>query len=295
MYSFPQHILDPFIQFDNHVGLMLTPFPVSMPGIHFSAGSLIQAMVLGKSKDSGWTILADGIPVVARNHEVAHTVFPHINLGPFDILMPLQILFSSNKCILAATKVEVTDGPLAVTLPGVRVIGLNQACNDPFNLPTCMTFTYSTVLVGVSWLDLLIALALVVLDILIGKLLGWLSKKLGGMLNKALDRVFPGLRKTVFMAIMRRYNSVIRNNQELFLRPGETLARSGIMTFVKEGTQGFQSTALDVANEVMGKTLEQGVLAPALGMSGGGDLAERAVEGGIEGLFEGSQSLPCSP
>lgn len=293
MISHPQRIMNLFVQLDRHNGVMLLPFPTPMPGMHLSGGCLIQAKFLGKSKHSADQVIADGVSVVAKGHEVAHTIIPHINIGPFNILMPLHILTSSNKCVLAASTVKVPDGDLAVTFVGFPFIGLNLACNDPFNMPTCITFNGGTVKVGISWLDIFIALALWALDIVIGAIVKYLSKLLGSLVSKVFDKLFPGLRKAIFMGIMRQFNTVVKNNPEIFLRAGETLAKSGIMTLVDKG---FQSTSLHVADEVISSIIDKAVLSPAIENSGLGEMLENQVEQGVtefaDQFFPGSASLP---
>src|SRR5687767_14138441 len=85
----------------------------------------------GENKNNEDKVLADGMPIVSRQHESKVLVIPHINLFPFvpatpNLLVPLLILGSSNKCVFAVGSVQATDGPVAVSID--RWHGLNVTC-----------------------------------------------------------------------------------------------------------------------------------------------------------------------
>jgi hypothetical protein len=91
---------------------------------------------------------------------------------------------------------------MAVTFLGVPFLGLNLACNDPVDLPTCLTINWGTINVGLTLADILIAVALTIVDIA----LGWISNKVFGALA---GRVPRGLKKALFRPILRPLNRLM--------------------------------------------------------------------------------------
>lgn len=114
----------PFIPMPIPAGL--TPVPIS---IHFTVAN---ANWLSMEDKSNPTVIAEGAPVVSKNHAAQRTA--HLPPGG-NILIPMVIAFSSSTWKLAAGTVLAAQGALATTIGGGSM-GLNVNCGDPTSLPT---------------------------------------------------------------------------------------------------------------------------------------------------------------
>lgn len=134
-------------------------------------------------------------------------LIPHWNLFPYpgipinpNVFIPLLIVLSSSTSFLAVGSVVAKKGPVAVMIPGVKVIGTNLACNEPIPLPTdIVIFGSSTVVLGFTLGDLVAALVRWAIQIAIafamkvlGKVIGALGKKFAGWLGTKIAGRFTG-------------------------------------------------------------------------------------------------------
>ncbi len=199
MRTFPHKKWNPFIHLDHHEGVFLNgPIPVPGTAWHLAAGCMVFPWwYMGGKKNNDDKVLANGMPIVSRLHEPKYLIVPHWNMFPFtpgqpNILMPLLILGSGSKCEFAVGSVRGKDGAIAVSV--LCYVGVNLACADPCNMPTCMTINWGSVVLGFTWGDLLAGILCGAYDalksFLENKFFGWLGGKLlpkgllkGPMLN----------------------------------------------------------------------------------------------------------------
>lgn len=198
--TWPKKPLNFITTLDRHEGLFLMstpPIPPICPGFAWHIGFGLEIMSrIGTDKWND-TVLVDGVPCCSRGNAPEHCMVPHYNLFPApgipsnpNLFIPLLILLSSSKNFMAVGSVIATNGPVAVSIPGVKVIGINLACNDPVPLPTDVVIhTGSTVILGFTWGDLVAALLTWAFDVviaiamkLLGKFLKGIGKKLAGKL-----------------------------------------------------------------------------------------------------------------
>ncbi|WP_437677278.1 hypothetical protein [Sorangium sp. So ce131] len=209
MIGFPHKKWNPGFNLDFHSGIFMTPAGVPDPavtmGLHVGVVLFATPWVgLGSSKGNSDRIRADGMPIVSRGHEVKYTILPHINVMPpppghINVLGTMLVLGSSSKCQFAASKVQCTDGPVAISV--LRYVGINSACADPCTMPTSLVINWGTVNVGFTKGDLaagallfaLEALKSYIEDKVFGALMGSkLTKKLLGSLMLRLFRKAGG-------------------------------------------------------------------------------------------------------
>lgn len=213
METFPKKPHYFVITLDRHAGIFIMfsqmCIPPVLPGIAWHVGFAIEnwsRQGLGTNK---WNddVLVDGVPICSRGNS-PWPVVPHWNLFPYpgipinpNILIPLLIILSSSKSVLAVGSVVAQKGPIAVMIPGVKVVGVNLACADPIPMPivNVVLFGQSTVVLGFTLGDLLAALVQWAIDIILayvmkalGKIAGALGKKLAGRLGNAITGRFTG-------------------------------------------------------------------------------------------------------
>ncbi len=187
MNTWPHQKWNPFFQLDYHNGIFLTgPIPVPGGAWHIGFGALILPWIyMGTQKYNECKLFADGWEVVARGHEPKYLIIPHWNLYPFtpgqpNVLIPLLLLTSANKCQFAVGSVRAKDGPVAVSI--FKVVGINQACNEWCSAPTSLCVNWSSVELGFTWGDLVAGLLCFAFDSLKSYLenlaFGWLTGKL---------------------------------------------------------------------------------------------------------------------
>lgn len=193
MQTFPHKKWNPFIQLDFHKGIFLTgPIPVPGGAWHIGGGVLAMPFIyLGTPKHNECKVLANGMEVVSRGHEPKYLIIPHWNLfpPPFvpacpNILIPLLLLTSSNKCQFAVGSVVGKDGPIAVSI--FKYVGINQACQEFCTAPTSITFNWGTVELGFTLGDLVSSLLCFAFDSLKSFLEYLAFSKLAGFLPKGL-------------------------------------------------------------------------------------------------------------
>jgi hypothetical protein len=112
---------------------------------------------------------------------------------------------------MAVGSVVAKQGPIAVTIPVVKYIGTNLACNDPVPLPTDIVIhTGSTVVLGFTLGDLLAALLTWAIDIAIALVLKVLGKVAGAAGRRIAGKIAP--------ALTSRFSSGVLNKVGNFLQ-----------------------------------------------------------------------------
>ncbi len=191
MKTWPHKKWNPFVHLDFHKGIFLTgPIPVPGGAWHIGFGALALPWIyMGTQKYNECKLFADGWEVVARGHEPKYLILPHWNLFPFtpaqpNLLIPIILLTSANKCQFAVSSVRAKDGPVAVSI--FRLVGINQACNEFCSAPTSLCFNWSTVDVGFTLGDLVATVLCFAFDSLKSYLEGLAFGKFGDKLPKGL-------------------------------------------------------------------------------------------------------------
>lgn len=233
MIGFPHKKWNPGVNIDLHSGVFVTPAGIPDPavtmGIHMGALTFGAPWIgLGSNKNNGDKILADGMPVVSRGHEVKYSIVPHINVLPpppshLNILGALLILGSSSKCQLAACKVKCTDGPLAIS--AFRYVGINTACADPCTMPTSIIVNWGTVNVGYTLGDVLAAMFLAAFDALKSYLEDKLFSKLMG--SKLMNKLLGAILRPILAAILKA------GGKKLMIKLGKEIAREIVKGVLK--------------------------------------------------------------
>ena len=264
----PHH--DFFIDIDFHDGVFFMPPPVppvAGKSWHIGIGYMGMSNLSGEEKHNDKKVLADGVHLCSRSAEVKRLILPHINIGPFfiapnpNLLIPLLILGSSSKHMFAAGSVKGKDGSIACTfIPSCYVgVGLNQACADPCGMPTSIVVMHGTVFVGMTLADFFIGLFLIIIDIAIDLLLGWICDKTGKKLKAWL------MKKTGAGNFLRtQMKKLLKGGVNPWFRPLSKKFLGGEASFIraytKKGTKGFQSLADDYvekgAEKILGEVVE---------------------------------------
>lgn len=216
--TYPKKPSNLIITLDRHAGFFLTIIPPLTPGIAWHIGFAQE----GWSKavgTNGWNddVQADGTPVASIGNCPEHCLLPHLNLFPFppfqpNILIPVLIIFSSSKNFLSVGSVLCKKGPVSVSIPFVKVLGVNLACNDPIPLPTDIVIDpCSTVVLGFTLGDLLAALMRWAFDVLIALLMKALGKIAGAIGKKIAAKVGPAIANRFTSGLLNKLGTKLTN------------------------------------------------------------------------------------
>lgn len=127
-------------------------------------------------------VLVNGVPAGKQFHDIKNLV-PHVPLPPVpNVLLAITIPFSGSKVMLGSSTVLVNDKPIGVgPLPVLN-------CGDPLSLPTGAVVPLTNVFAGVSLADLLMALAVMLVEMGISFLANVVGGAIGGRIAGALSR-----------------------------------------------------------------------------------------------------------
>ncbi len=241
METFPKKPQYFIITLDRHAGIFVMCsqmfIPPVLPGIAWHIGFAMEDWShndpLGTNK---WNedVKCDGVSIASRGNS-PWPVVPHWNLFPYpgipinpNILIPLLILLSSSKSFLAVGSVVAQKGPIAVMIPGVKVVGVNMACADPIPMPAInvVWVGQSTVVLGFTLGDLLAALLQWAIDIIIalavkvlGKIVGALGKRLANKIGQRLaGRFTSGVMNKVGNFLSNIGSNAAKNGPPGFLK-----------------------------------------------------------------------------
>jgi hypothetical protein len=162
----------PFAGFSFHDGLIFPPPPAvsvnKLPCIDFSllhTTGLQSLPSRGHGSERGPVLAPGGAYLIGRGSDAGFVV-PHVSIPINNLLLPLVIILGESKSLFGSSSVRLPcwsvlggtdecDTACVFPVPWLPLVGLNLACSDDFPLPTDFVFAPSTILVGMSWLDLL--------------------------------------------------------------------------------------------------------------------------------------------
>ncbi len=187
--TYPKKPSDCIVALDRHEGVFLiTIFPPLLSiGVAWHAGFAKEGWSTSHGTN-GWNddVLAAGSPLPSVCNKVSKCIVPHLNMFPFppwspNLFIPILIYSSASKNFMGVGSVICRKGPVSVRIPGVKVVGANLACNDPYELPTnIVAGVPSTVILGFTVGDLVAAAAQWGLDVLIAAAKKKIFKALSG-------------------------------------------------------------------------------------------------------------------
>lgn len=290
METFPHKTLNPFITFDLHDGpFVAPPAPLPVPGkaIHIGAGVLILAYGIGTNKDNKGEVYADGLRVISRGHTVKHVVVPHLNLYPFTPFQPNVRIYSliwksTNACKLAVYSVSGPHEEIAVSLPGVKYIGLNEACNDqPLKAVgfTSIVINWGTVILGFTIWDLLRSIFDHYMQMLINYVCSKLSDKFMKWLKnskwfkKLQEKLAKSFLKKVVKSVLGVFgkSKVYRDAMGRFASVSERIIKDAVDTAVGKATDkalSYVKKPVSTASDRIGEHLfgqSESLSSPAAG------------------------------
>lgn len=160
--TFPKKPFNVIVTLDRHAGLFVVPpSPVPVPGFGWHIGGGLEVVSKAIWSDK-WNndVQVDGQPICSVGNAVG-LILPHwpvIAPSFLNLYVPILMALSSSTSFMAVGSIVAKQGPIAVTIPYVRYVGTNLACNDPVPLPSdIVVHTGSSVVMGFTWGDLLAA------------------------------------------------------------------------------------------------------------------------------------------
>lgn len=208
---------------DRHDGVFMMlvppvvpPAPLMVPGIAWHIGFATEDNSRAPLGTNKWNddVKFDGFSICSRGNS-AWPIIPHWNIIPApyhplnpNVLIPALILASKSKSLMAVGGVVAKKGPIAVTIPELKVLGINNACNDPVCMPTDMVIhTGSSVLLGFTLGDLVAVLIYYGIDCAIDQAGRAIGKKIAPHGKRAWtavkSKIFKGdLAKRIHMNLL---------------------------------------------------------------------------------------------
>jgi hypothetical protein len=187
--------------------------------------------LLGTPKHNECRLFGDGMELVARGHEPKYLIIPHLNLYPFtpaqpNLMIPLLLLGSTNKCQFAVGSVRCKDGAMAVSI--FRYVGINQSCQEWCTAPTSLCFNWGSIHAGFTLGDLLATVLCFAFD----SLKSYLEYRAFGWVAKFLPK---GLFKGQMLALLGRLGlpKIFRGAGGRFVSMAEHLVGESIMGVAK--------------------------------------------------------------
>lgn len=249
------------VSLDWHDGMFLMstpPIPPILGGRAWHIGGAVENMSrFGLGLDR-WNddVKFDGDPVCSVLNS-AWPILPHWNLfmPPFtpnnpNLFIPLLLLGSKSSNILSVGSVVATKGPLAVTIPFVKFVGVNNACNDPLLMPTSVVVHFgSTVVLGFTWGDLAAAAMQYASQVIVDQVFRALGRRAGRAWRSFRPPNPNGLFPRLGMNILGR------------IKPGiarEAFDIGGPLARVLGDPTKFRGTAQELAGTALVKTLLKG-------------------------------------
>ena len=270
MDTFPKKPFYNIVTLDRHEGIFLMVsqmfFPPVLPGIAWHIGFAKEDWSHNDPMGTDmWNedVKADGVSIASRGNS-PWPVVPHWNLFPYpgipvnpNVLIPLLILFSRSKSFIAVGSVIAQKGPIAVMLPGVKVIGINMACADPFPMPiiNVVFVGQSTVILGFTLGDLLAALLQWAIDIALAYLMKVLGKAAGKLFKFAKGKAGSWLTSKFPAGLMNKVGNFLEGKGGPGLLKRLQLNALGKLGLPKVFNQpGIPKTALGkLDNAIFGK------------------------------------------
>ncbi|MFO0619128.1 MAG: hypothetical protein U0414_41450 [Polyangiaceae bacterium] len=246
---------------DQHDGIFLMstpPVPPILGGRAWHIGAAVENMSrFGLGLDR-WNddVKFDGDPVCSVLNS-AWPILPHLNLfmPPFtpnnpNLLIPLLLIGSKSSNILSVGSVVAKKGPIAVTIPFVKFVGVNNACNDPLLMPTSVVVHFgSTVVLGFTLGDLVAAALQYGSQVVVDQILRLAGKRAGrawrsfrppnpnGLFSRLglniLGRLNPGLAGNTPIPINGPLATLLGDAGKFMGTPGEIGASALVKTLLK--------------------------------------------------------------
>jgi hypothetical protein len=191
----------PMIGCDIHLELTATWPPVPAPNTpHLVAQRLAG---FGGATMTDDDVLANNWNIIQRDSDIQYGI-PHIPIPPYPpcALALLWTGLSGSKSYFGPRSVVSSKGPIAAAL--LVYVNPQLNCDDPLPLPTGIAITWSTVVCGMTWGDIIGGFLSMAFDMLIS----WLLNKLG---ERLAAKLLPkGLAKWVAKALETTINTILQ-------------------------------------------------------------------------------------
>jgi hypothetical protein len=150
-----------------------------------------------KAKWSKNVIGPFGFQFIGKDND-SGLIIPHISIPPPNVLVPIVIAFGGSKVMFGASTVKINvDGagiPMGACVFPVVPLSLNQACNQPLNLPSDYVIAPNTVMVGLTLGDIVGGVVNIVLDM-----------GLSFLLSKLGDKFSSGVTQPIVAAVLGKF------------------------------------------------------------------------------------------
>jgi hypothetical protein len=127
-------------------------------------------------------VLANNWNIIQRDSDIQYGI-PHIPLPPWPpcVLALVWTGLSGSKSYFGPSSVVSSGGPIAAAL--FVYVNPQLNCDDPLPLPTGIAITWSNVVCGLTWGDVIGGALSMAFDMLISFVLGKISNKIAGKLT----------------------------------------------------------------------------------------------------------------
>lgn len=177
---------------DFHMELTFTWPPVPAPYTPHLVGQRLAGF--GGASMTGDDVLANNWNIIQRDSDIQYGI-PHIPLPPFPpcVLALLWTAISGSKSYFGPSSVLGNGKPIAAAL--FVYVNPQLNCDDPLPLPTGVAITWSNVVCGLTWGDIIGGFLSMGFDMLIS----WVLNKLGsGIAGKLTPKgLVPGAVKAI--------------------------------------------------------------------------------------------------
>lgn len=170
----------PMIGCDRHFELTLTWPPLPAPDIWHLVGQRLAGF--GGATMTGDDVLANNWNIIMRDSDIQYGI-PHIPLPPYPpcVLALLYTGLSGSKSYFGPASVQANGGsPIAAAL--LVYVNPQLNCND-LPAPTGLAATWSNVVCGMTWGDIIGGFLSAIFDVLITWILNEIGGKIAGRLT----------------------------------------------------------------------------------------------------------------
>jgi hypothetical protein len=181
---------------DVHLELTFTWPPVPVPFTPHAVGQRLAG--LGGASMTGDDVLANNWNIIHRDSDISYGI-PHIPIPPFPpcVLALLWTGLSGSKSYFGPSSVRANNKPIAAAL--FVYVNPQLNCDDPLPLPTGIAITWSNVVCGLTWGDIIGGFLAMGIDMAISFLLNKLGGKIASKLipKKAAKWAVEAINTTV--------------------------------------------------------------------------------------------------
>jgi hypothetical protein len=171
-----------FIGYGIHNALY-PPVVVPAPVPHVSMDTLL-GLTLG-AKFTTTVIGPFGFQFIQQGNDSGQIV-SHIAIPPPSVLVPVVIIFGSSKPMFTASTVKMQGKPVAACMFPYAPVSMNQACNDPCAFPSDIVICPNSVMVGLSFGDIIAGVINIAVDTIITRVASWAGDQVGKYLLEPL-------------------------------------------------------------------------------------------------------------